>query len=115
MKLRGVVRELKKERDRAETELERLNVALAALGNLDGARRVAHRQGRRVSVAARARMAAAQRARRARERGENLTRSKVPIPIRAKRRISAAGLASIRAAQRARWAKWQAKHGKTAA
>jgi hypothetical protein len=45
-------------------------------------------------------MAAAQRERRARERG-------VVTPIRAKRKISAAGLAGIRAAQKARWAKWK--------
>jgi hypothetical protein len=107
MNLTGVVQELKKERDLAQTELERLDAALAALGNLDGAGRVLHRQGRRVSAAARARMAAAQGARRAREREATPVRLKGPIPIRARRRISAAGLASIRAAQKARWAKWK--------
>ena len=105
--LAGVVRQLRRERDRARSEVERLDAALAALGSLDGASRVLHRQGRRVSAAARARMAAAQRARRARERGAKPVLLEAPIPIRAKRKISAAGLTSIRAAQRARWAKWK--------
>jgi hypothetical protein len=107
MNLTGVVQELRKERDRTQTELERLDAALAALGSLDGASRVLHRRGRPVSAVARARMVTAQRARRAREREEKPTRSKGPIPIRVRRKISAAGLASIRAAQNARWAKWK--------
>jgi hypothetical protein len=107
MNLIGVVQQLRKERDRAQTEVERLDAALAALGSLDGASRVFRRKGRSVSAAARARMAAAQRARRERERGGKPARLKGPIPIRAKRRLSAAGLAGIRAAQKARWARWK--------
>jgi hypothetical protein len=107
MNLTRVVRQLRKERGRTQAELERLDAVLAALGSLDVAGRVARRKGLSVSAAAPARMAAAQRARRAKEREENPTRSKSPIPIRAKRRLSAAGLASIRAAQRARWARWK--------
>ena len=61
--LAGVIRQLRRERDRGQSEVEKLDAALAALGRLDGVSRVLHRQGRRVSPAARARMAAAQRAR----------------------------------------------------
>jgi hypothetical protein len=100
MNLTGVVQQLRKERDRAQTELSRLDSALAALGSLNSGFRGVRPEKRKVSAAARARVAAAQRARRAREKG-------VLIPIQAKRRISRAGLASIRAAQRARWAKWK--------
>jgi len=52
-----------------------------------------------MSTAARARIAAAQRGRWARTRGQKV------VSITPKRHISAAGLARIRAAQRARWAK----------
>jgi hypothetical protein len=113
MNLTTIERELRKERDQAQRQVERLDSALTALGRLDGTRGISRRQGRSVSAASRARMAAAQRARRARERGQKPTNSKTPIPIRAKRRISAAGLARIRAAQKARWAK--AKRQKKAA
>jgi len=58
-----------------------------------------------MSVAARAKIAAAQRARWAKRKGtSSKARSATP-----KRQISAAGLARIRAAQRARWAKIKAK------
>ena len=71
MKLTGVVRDLKKERERAQTELERLDAALAALGSLDGSFRGVRPKNRRtMSVAGRARIAAAQRARWARVRSQ---------------------------------------------
>jgi hypothetical protein len=58
-KLSGVVQQLRKERDRAAKEIERLDGALAALNGSHG-----KRTGRRtLSAAARARIAAAQRAR----------------------------------------------------
>ena len=102
MNLTGAVRQLRKERHRAQAEVQRLDAALAVLGSLNSSFKSVRPKKRKVSAAARARMVAAQRDRRARERG-------VVTPIRAKRRISAAGLASIRAAQRARWAEWKAK------
>ena len=63
---------------------------------------------RTMSVAGRARVAAAQRARWAKVKGRNV----VSITSRRRRKLSAAALARIRAAQRARWAKWrkQQKH-----
>jgi hypothetical protein len=102
MNLAGVVQQLKEARGRAEAEVRRLDQALAALGSVNSSFRGVRPKKRSVSAAARRRMAAAQRERRARERG-------VVTPIRARRKISAAGLASIRAAQRARWAKRKKK------
>jgi hypothetical protein len=66
--LGGIVRELKTQRDRAQRDVERLNAALTALGNLGGmdrrARRVlAARKRKTMSAAARKKIAAAQRAR----------------------------------------------------
>ena len=57
--LTGVVRELRKQRERAQQEVKRLDSALAALAGLN---RTGVRRGR-MSVAARKRIAAAQRAR----------------------------------------------------
>lgn len=67
----GVVTQLRQERDRLSRELDRLDNAIAALGHIDGRhnnrRGAATRRGRRphrkLSAAARARIAAAQRAR----------------------------------------------------
>ncbi len=85
---------LKAERDKAAQRVSALDTAIKALSGLNSTR------GRRtMSAAARARIAAAQRARWARTRGQKV------ISIAPKRRISAAGLARIRAAQRARWAR----------
>jgi hypothetical protein len=66
--LSQIVRQLKTRRDQAQKEVERLNAALTALGNLgnrDGRlRRVATVSKRKpLSAAARKRIAAAQRAR----------------------------------------------------
>ena len=65
--LGGIVHQLKMQRDRAQKEVERLNAALTALGNLGGqsglrrARMVKSRKP--LSAAARKKIAAAQRAR----------------------------------------------------
>jgi hypothetical protein len=107
MNLNGVVEQLRKVRDRARAQLYRLDEALGILGNLNTSLRVVRPLKRKVSAAARRRMASAQRARRARESGAMLASSRRLIPIQSKRRISAAGLASIRAAQKARWAQWK--------
>ena len=66
--LSGIVQQLKTQRDRAQKEVERLNAALMALGNLGsqsgGLGRVRTDKGRKsLSVAARKKIAAAQRAR----------------------------------------------------
>lgn len=97
--LASVVRLLKKEQDRLTKELRGIGAALAAFGN-------AYERGtgtRNLSVAARARIAAAQRARWAKVRET----AKV-VPIRAKRKLSPEARKKIAAAQRARWAKVKA-------
>ena len=75
--LSRVINELRRERDRLSGEVERLDNAIAALdhigGSSSGHRAGGARQGRRprrkLSAAARARIAAAQRARWAKVRG----------------------------------------------
>jgi hypothetical protein len=66
--LSGIVQQLKTERDRAQEEVEQLNAALMALGNLGsqsaGLRRVRSVKSRKpLSAAARKKIAAGQRAR----------------------------------------------------
>jgi hypothetical protein len=95
--LAGVVRLLKKEQDRLTKELRGIGAALAAFAKAYG------KGTRRLSAAARARIAAAQRARWAKARAT----TKV-VPIRGKRTLSAAARRKIAAAQRARWAKVKA-------
>ena len=98
--LAGVIRLLKKEQDRLATELRGIGAALAAFGRTYGKRTGT----RKLSAAARARIAAAQRARWAKVREKADVQNKV-VPIRGKRTLSAAGRRKIAAAQRARWAK----------
>lgn len=95
----GVIRLLEKEKDRLTRELHGITAALAAFGQVytKGTRT------RKLSPAARARIAAAQKARWAKVRSE----SKV-VPIRRKRTLSAAARKKIAKAQRARWAKVKA-------
>ena len=101
--LTGVVRLLKKEQDRLTKELRGIGAALAAFGKAYG-------KGtgtRRLSASARARIAAAQKARWAKVRGNAGAQQKV-VPIRGKRTLSAAARRKIAAAQRARWARVRA-------
>jgi hypothetical protein len=88
----AVVRHLRKELERAKTEVERYGAALVALGSskLGGQRRT-------LSSAARRRISLAQKARWAKQNGAQTARPK--------RTLSAAGRRRIAAAQRARWAK----------
>jgi hypothetical protein len=97
-----VVRQLKKERSRLADELHRVTAALTAFGKayISGSN---HRK-RTISVAGRKRIAAAQRARWAKQK-------RAPKP---KRKISAAGRRRIAAAQRARWAKVKSQQKKAA-
>src|SRR3954454_8729465 len=94
----SIIEQLQQERDR-------LDSAIQALTSLNGSLPTGTRTGRTMSVAARARIAKAQRARWAKLRGASRSSAGVPRP---RRKISAAGLARIRAAQRARWAKLRA-------
>jgi hypothetical protein len=85
-----VLQQLKKERDRVQKEVQRIDAALAALGSVSSNGTRPHT----MSAAARRRISLAQKARWAKQRA--------PKP---KRTISAAGRRRIAAAQRARWAK----------
>jgi hypothetical protein len=87
--LSTVVQQLRRERDRAQQEVQRLNAALAALGSVRS-----NGTSRTMSAAGRRRISLTQKARWAKQ--------KAATP---KRTISAAGRRRIAAAQRARWAK----------
>jgi hypothetical protein len=94
MKMTAIVQQLKREQDRLTREIRGVAAALAAVGAAYG------RPRRQLSVAARARIAAAQRARWAKVK-TGQTKSGTPK----KRTLSAAARKRIAAAQRARWAK----------
>jgi hypothetical protein len=92
---------LKSEKDKVTRQLNGLNAALAAFAGTY--KSGTSRPRRKMSAAARARIAASQKARWAKARGQKV------VSIAPKRsRISPAGLARIRAAARARWAKVRA-------
>ena len=108
--LAGVVQQLQKERDQAARVVECLDVALAALnGGSSGG--TGHR--RHLSAAGRERIAAAQRARWAKVRG-NAGQKQNVLSMPKKRTMSAAARKRIAAAQRARWAKFRAAKKKAA-
>ncbi len=88
----AVVRHLRKELERAKTEIERYSAALAALGSskLGGQRRT-------LSAAARRKISLAQKARWAKQNRQAVARPKRPVSAAARRKMAAA--------QRARWAK----------
>lgn len=89
----GVVEQLRKELERAKNEVEQLGAALLALNGTYGK---GTRTRGRISAAGRAKIAAAQRARWAKQKGQ---------AARPKRVVSATARRKIAAAQRARWAK----------
>jgi hypothetical protein len=97
--LSGIVKQLKKERDRVERQLTGLNAALTAFAGVYSGGTNGKRQ---ISAAGRRRIAASQRARWAKARGT----AKVATP---KRTMSASSRRKIAAAQRRRWAKVRAK------
>jgi hypothetical protein len=102
--IKAVLAQLRQEHNRLRSQLERLNSAIATLNGT-----VRNTFSRKLSAAGRARIAAAQKARWAKAKGEKV----VSIASRRRRKMSAAALAHIRAAQKARWAKWR-KAQKTA-
>jgi len=105
-----VVQQLRKERDRAAKEVEQLNAALAALNVNSYAKRTG---GGTLSAAARARIAAAQRARWAKVRASKQGAHSASRTGR--RTMSAAARAKIAQAQRLRWAKQKKSAQKKAA
>jgi hypothetical protein len=104
--MQSVVSELQKERTRLEDELHRVTAALTAFGkaymrgsNTKAA--VAIRKKRTISAAGRKRIAAAQRARWAKIKGQKV------VSISSRKGMSPAARRRIVAAQKARWAKWR--------
>jgi hypothetical protein len=118
--LSGIMQQLKKERDRVERELSGLNAALAAFVNVYAGKSkpTTGRKRRKMSVAARKKIATAQRARWAKARRESrpmaVGAAKTAAPAPAKRTMSASARRKIAAAQRARWAKVKAEQKKAA-
>jgi hypothetical protein len=101
--MQSVINELQKERKRLEDELHRVAAALTAFGNvyMHGSRPT--RKTRTISAAGRTRIAAAQRARWAKIKGQKV------VSISSRKAMSPAGRSRIVAAQKARWAKWRAQ------
>jgi hypothetical protein len=97
--LSGVVQQLSKERARLENELHRVTAALTAFGKVyfSGVK-----SKRTMSVAGRKRIAAAQRARWAKQKSSSPA-------AKPKRIVSAAARRKMAAAQRKRWAKVRGK------
>jgi hypothetical protein len=113
--LQTVVHQLRKERDAASKTVHRLNAALAALS---GTSQSNGSRGR-LSAAARAKIAAAQRARWAKLRsaGQKQNGGQKPNIVsmpKKKHTMSAAARKKIAAAQRARWAKLKSAQKKSA-
>jgi len=106
--LANIVSELKAERTNLMTQVRHVDAALSVLGKLEGGHSYT-KPRRTLTAAARRRIAAAQRARWAKQKGtaESTLRNSQP-----KRRISPAGIARIRAAAKARWARVRAEKKK---
>jgi hypothetical protein len=105
--LMDILELLKAERDKTAQQVNALDSAIAALRGLNSTR--VSRGPRKMSAAARAKIAASQRERWAKQKGQKV------VSISAKHRISAGGLANIRAAQRARWTKQRASSNRRVA
>lgn len=105
-----VLAQLRDERGRTQQQLEQLDSAISVLEGLGGnnshGARTSSRAGRVVSVIARRRMAAAQRARWARVRKASGKTAGKPRVLRV---LSPDARRRIAAAQKARWAKFRAE------
>ena len=101
--LTSALKQLEQERERLSFRLEQLKKALSAVTAASSTRRGT------ISPAGRARIAAAQRARWAKAKGQKV----VSVAYKKRRKMSVAAIARIRAAQKVRWAKWR-KAKKTA-
>jgi hypothetical protein len=120
--LTDALQQLREERERVQSQVEKLDSAISVLQDLGGgngssAVRTSSRGGRVVSAVARRRMATAQRARWAKVRQKTQTpdTNKPLTTSSPKRTLSAAARRKIAAAQRARWARVKARQAKKAA
>jgi hypothetical protein len=100
--LENALRELREKRDRAQSEVEKLNQVISGIESLNGTgvSQKSDQPPRIISAASRRKMALAQRARWA-----SLRKGAQPASAPAKRTMSASARRKIAAAQRARWAK----------
>jgi len=105
-----VLAQLRDERGRAQQQLDKLESAISVLEGLDNGShaRTSSRTGRVVSILARRRMAAAQRARWARVHGASRN-GKPAGRRRVTRVLSPEARRKIAAAQKARWARFRAE------
>jgi hypothetical protein len=107
--LENALQDLREKRDRAQSEVETLNQVISGIESLNGlgVSQKSTRPNRRVSAAARRKMALAQRARWAsvRNGSQPVSAAKTTGPVLAKRSISAAARRKISLVQKARWAK----------
>ncbi len=114
--LTGALQELREERSRAQSQVERLDQAISVIESLNGSgtSRNATQPKRIISAASRRKMALAQRARWARGRNGSQPAKAVTRSAPAKRTMSASARRKIAAAQRERWAKVKAGKKKAA-
>ena len=110
----SVVSQLRLERTNLVNQLKHVDAALSVLGKLNGVHSDT-RPRRTLSASARQKIAAAQRARWARYRGQRKIAPIAQGNTSAKRTMSVSARRKIAAAQRARWAKVRAKQEKKAA
>jgi hypothetical protein len=107
----NILQTLKSERDRLQKDVSRLNAAINALGGSANSKRSSTSHRPTLSAAARARIAAAQRARWAKIRTKGGQKQNV-VSMPKKKTMSAAARRKIAAAQRARWRKIRATKGR---
>jgi hypothetical protein len=119
--LTGALQELRAERSRAQSQLEKLDQAISVIESLNGSGPSANgtHPSRAISAASRRKMAAAQKARWAKIKKESkpvveAVKTKGSAPAKPKHTMSAAARKKIAAFQRARWAKIKAGQKKTA-
>src|SRR5215475_757629 len=100
--LNNALEQLRSERSKAQSQLEKLDQAITAIESLNGSS-APRRAGlhRFISAEARRKMSLAQKARRARERGNGATAARKPLSVAARKKIASA--------QRARWARFRAQ------
>jgi len=111
--LGNIVTELRAERAHLVQNLRHVDAALAVLGKLEGGK-FATASRRSLSVAARRKMAASQKARWARVKRQSRTAAVGKTGSEPPRRtLSAAARRKIAAAQRARWARVKSTQGKS--
>jgi len=103
----AVLAQLEQERAQITSQLTALSSALAVL---NGSTSNGATRRKTMSPAARAKIAAAQRAGWAKAKGKKV----VAITVAKKRKLSASALARIRAAQKKRWAAWRKSNKKSA-